>query len=94
MKRKYQGIVVINAQGQEEGVDDMIADISKKLEGEGATLEQIDRMGRKEFAYNARRLTHGFYVNFRFDAEPEALPKIRDSLKLNEQVFLQYFQKR
>jgi small subunit ribosomal protein S6 len=94
MKRKYEGIVVINAQGQEEGVDDMISDISKKMEGEGATLEQIDRLGRKEFAYNARHLAHGFYVNFRFDAEPEALQKIRHFLKMNEQVFLQYFQKR
>jgi small subunit ribosomal protein S6 len=93
MKRKYQGILVINAQGQEEGVDDMIGDISKKMEGEGATLEQIDRLGRKKFAYNARHLAQGFYVNFRFAAEPEALPRIRDFLKLNEQVFLQYFQK-
>lgn len=94
MKRKYEGIVVINAQGQEEGVDDMISDISKKMEDEGATLEQIDRLGRREFAYNARHLAHGFYVNFQFDAEPEVLSKIRQFLKMNEQVFLQYFQKR
>ncbi len=94
MKRKYEGIVVINTQGQEEGVDDMISDISKQMEGEGATLEQIDRLGRKEFAYNARHLAHGYYVNFHFDAEAETLPKIRQSLKMNDQVFLQYFQRK
>lgn len=94
MKRKYQGIIVINTQGKEEGVDDMIGDISKRMEGEGATLEQIDRLGRKKFAYNARHIAQGFYVNFQFNAEPDALVRIREFLKLNEQVFLQYFQKR
>ncbi len=94
MKRKYEGIVVLNTQGKEDGVDDMVSDISKKMEGEGVSLEQIDRLGRKEFAYNARHLAHGFYINFQFDAEPEALTKIREFLKRDENVFLQYFQKK
>jgi small subunit ribosomal protein S6 len=94
MKRNYQVVVVLNAQGKEDGIDDMISGISKKMEGEGATLEQIDRVGRKEFAYNARHLSHGYYVNFQFDVEPEALPKIREYLKLNEDVHIQYFQKK
>ncbi len=94
MKRNYQVVVVLNAQGKEDAIDDMISGISKKMEGEGATLEQIDRVGRKEFAYNARHLSHGYYVNFQFDVEPEALPKIREYLKLNEDVHIQYFQKK
>jgi len=94
MKRKYEGVIVLNAQGKEEGVDDMISGISKKMEGEGATLEQIDRLGKKEFAYNARHLSHGYYVNIQFDAAPEALPKIRDFLIRDEDVHLQYFQKK
>jgi len=93
MKRKYQAVVVLNTQGKEDGVDDMITGISKKMEGEGATMEQIDRVGKKEFAYNARHLAHGYYVNFLFDVEPEALTKIRDFLKTNKDVHLQYFQK-
>ena len=94
MKRNYEGVIVLNAQGKEEGVDDMIGSISKKMESEGATLGQIDRVGRKEFAYNARHLSHGFYVGVHFDAEPEALPKILDFLKTNKDVHLQYFQKK
>ena len=93
MKRKYQAVVVLNTQGKEDGIDDMISGISKKMEGEGATLEQIDRVGRREFAYDARHLSHGYYVNFQFDVEPEALPKIRDYLRTNKDVHLQYLQK-
>ncbi|NOY00945.1 MAG: 30S ribosomal protein S6 [Verrucomicrobia bacterium] len=94
MKRKYEGIIVLNTQGKEDGVDEMISGISKKMEGEGATLEQIDKVGKKEFAYNARHLSHGYYVNIQFDAEPANLPKIRDFLKRDEDVHLQYFQKK
>lgn len=94
MKRKYEGIIVLNTQGKEEGVDDLISGISKKMEGEGATLEQIDRLGKKEFAYNARHLSHGYYLNMQFDAEPGSLSKIRDFLKRDDDVFLQYFQKK
>ena len=93
MKRKYQAVIVLNAQGKEEEVDDMIAGISKKMEGEGATLEQIDRVGKKEFAYNARHLSHGFYVNIQFDAEPTALIKIREFLRKDKDVHIQYLQK-
>jgi len=94
MKRKYEGIIVLNTQGKEEGVDDIISGISKKMEGEGASLEQIDRLGKKEFAYNARHLAQGYYVNMQFDAEPSSLSKIRDFLKRDDDVFLQYFQKK
>lgn len=94
MKRNYEGIIVLNTQGKEEGVDDMVSDISKKMENEGATLEQIDRLGKKEFAYNARHLAQGFYVNIQFGAEPEALLKIREFLKRDENVHLHYIQKK
>jgi len=94
MKRKYEGIIVLNTQGKEEGVDDMISGISKKMEGEGATLEQIDRVGKKEFAYNARHLAHGYYVNIQFDAEPKSLSQIQDFLIKDDDVHLQYFQKK
>lgn len=94
MNRKYEGIIVLNTRGKEDGVDDMVSGISKKMEEEGAKLEQIDRLGKKEFAYNARHLAHGYYVNIQFDAAPEALPKIREFLKRNEDVHLQYFQKK
>ncbi len=94
MKRNYEGIIVLNTQGKEDGVDEMVSEISKKFEGEGATLEQIDRLGKKKFAYNARHLAQGFYVNIQFGAAPEALPKIREFLKRDENVFLQYFQKK
>jgi len=60
MKRKYEGVYVLKMQGQEESVEDKVSSITKELESNGATLEQIDRLGRKEFAHtNYDKQKHG-----------------------------------
>jgi len=93
MKRKYEGIIVLNTKGKEDGVDAMVSTVSSELEDEGASLEQVEQLGRRKFAYNARHLEAGFYVNFTFQAEPEAITKIRNRLKLNNDIFLQHYQR-
>ena len=93
MKRKYQGVIVLNLQGNEDGLDDIIGGISKELEEEGATMEQIDRVGRKEFAYeNHAKQSHGYYVNYHFEAKPAAIKKIQTRLALSKDIQLQYYQ--
>lgn len=94
MKRKYEGVYILKLQGQEEGIEEMVGNITKKLESEGASLEQIDRIGRKEFAHlNHAKQKHGYYVQFQFEAEPSTVEKVETSLKLNEQVMLQQYRR-
>ena len=89
MKRKYQGVIVLNLQGKEESLDDIIGGISKEIEGEGGTMDQIDRIGRKEFAYeNHAKQSHGYYVNYVFESDPDAIKKIRTRLSLNHDIQL------
>jgi small subunit ribosomal protein S6 len=93
MKRKYEGVIVLNLQGKEEGIDDIVGNIGKELEDEGATMEQIDRLGRKDFAYkNHAKQNHGYYVNYHFEAKPAAIKKIQTRLALSKDIQLQYYQ--
>lgn len=94
MKRKYEGVYVLKLQGQEEGIDDMVANITKELESSGATLEQIDRLGRKEFAHeNHAKQNHGYFVQFQFEAAPGVIDGVETRLKLNDQVMLQHYRR-
>ena len=93
MKRKYEGVIVLNTKDKEESVDTMISNVSKELEALGAELEQVEQLGRKEFAYNARHLAAGFYVNYFFTAEPSAIDAITEKLKLNNDVHLQHYKR-
>ena len=94
MKRKYEGVYVLKMQGQEDSIEEMVSTITKELESSGASLEQIDRLGRKEFAHmNHAKQKHGYYVQFQFLAEPAAVDNVEARLKLNDQVMLQHYRR-
>ena len=93
MSRKYQGLIVLNTKSLEGSVDDLVTAISKELEAEGAILEKITQLGRRQFAYNSRHLESGHYVNYVFQGAPDTVAKIQDRLRLNGHVHLQHFQR-
>ena len=93
MSRKYESLIVLNTKGNEDSVDDLVGAVAKQMEAEGAKLDEIKQLGRKNFAYNARHLGAGHYVNYVFEADPTQLGKIQDRLKLDKTVHLQHYQR-
>lgn len=94
MSRKYQGLIILNTKSLEGGnVDDLVTAVSHEIEAEGAKVGQIEQLGRKSFAYNARHLEAGHYVNYLFEAGSDALTKIQARLKLNSHVHLQHYKR-
>jgi len=93
MSRKYQGLIVFNTKSLDGSIDDLVTTISKEIEAEGAKLDQINQLGRRQFAYNAKHLEAGHYVEYHFSSTPEAISKIQARLRLNDHVHLQHFQR-
>ena len=93
MSRKYEGLIVLNSQGQEDSLNDLVSAVAKEMEAEGAKMDEIQQLGRKKFAYNARQVDGGHYVNFVFEAAPEAIEKIQAKLDLNDGIYLQHYQR-
>lgn len=93
MSRKYQGLIVLNTKSLEGSVDDLVTAVSKELEAEGAKLDKITNLGRRQFAYNSRHLEAGHYVNYTFQGATDIVSKIQDRLRLNGHVHLQHFQR-
>lgn len=91
MSRKYQGLIVLNTKSLEGTVDELVTSVSKEFEAEGAKLDKIAQLGRRQFAYNARHLEAGHYVNYTFQGDPNVVSKIQSRLKLNGHVHLQHF---
>jgi small subunit ribosomal protein S6 len=93
MSRKYQGLIVLNTKALEGSVDELVTSVSKEIEAEGAKLSQINQIGRKSFAYNARHLETGLYVQYAFESCPDAITRIQARLRLNTNVHLQHYQR-
>lgn len=93
MSRKYQGLIVLNTKSLDGTVDELVTAVSKEFEAEGAKIDKIAQLGRREFAYNARHLESGHYVNYTFEGCPQVITKIQSRLRLNGHVHLQHFQR-
>ncbi|HWB59819.1 MAG TPA: 30S ribosomal protein S6 [Chthoniobacteraceae bacterium] len=93
MKNRYEGLLVLNQKGNEDTVKDLIDRLEGEFTKEGAKVESIQRMERRNFSYVAGHLDSGYYVNFIFEAAPQLVDKIRAKFKLDEDVYRQHYQK-
>ena len=75
--RNYEALIVFNMKGTETPVEELIT--------------ATENTGRREFAYESNHLSAGQYVTYTFSAEPSAIKTIRERLRLNPQIHLQYY---
>ena len=93
MSRKYQGLIILNTKSLEGTIDELVTSVSKEIESEGAKLDKIVNLGRREFAYESNHLQGGQYVNYYFEGSNDIVDKIQARLRLNTKVHLQHFQR-
>jgi small subunit ribosomal protein S6 len=93
MKKRYEGLLVLNVKGNEDGAKEMIERLEGEFQKEGAEIEQVQKMDKRQFTYVAGPLDSGFFVNFIFEAEPHLIDKLRGKFKLDPEVYRYHFQK-
>ena len=93
MSRKYQGLIVLNTKSLEGSIDDLVTAVSAEIQAEGATVEKIENLGRREFAYESKHMESAHYVTFTFACEPELITKIQAKLTLHPKVHMQHYQR-
>jgi ribosomal protein S6 len=92
-KNRYEGLLVLNVQGNEDGAKEVIERLEGEFKKEGATVEQVQKMDRRQFSYAAGALQSGYFVNFIFSAPATAIDKLRARFTLDEDVYRQHYQK-
>src|SRR2546429_9846695 len=63
MNRRYEALLVLNAQGKEDTVREIIDRLESEFQKEGAQIEQVQKMDKRQFSYVAGPLDSGYYVN-------------------------------
>lgn len=91
MKHRYEGLLVLNVKGTEESAKDIIDRLEGEFKKEGAEIEQVQKMDRRNFSYAAGPLSSGYYVNFIFSSAPDAISRLRAKFKLDSDVYRQNY---
>ena len=93
MNRRYEALLVLNAQGKEDTIREIIERLESEFQKEGAQIEQVQKMDKRQFSYVAGPLDAGYYVNFIFDADPGVIAKLRTKFKLDLEVYRQSYER-
>jgi ribosomal protein S6 len=93
MKTRYEGLLILNVKGSEDSAKDIIERLEGEFKKEGAQVEQVQKMDRRNFTYSAGPLSSGYYVNFIFQSEPATIDRLRAKFRLDEDVYRQNYLK-
>src|SRR5919108_3681680 len=93
MKNRYEALLVLNTQGRDDSVKEIVERLESEFQKEGAEIEQVQKMDKHQFSYVAGPLDSGYYVNFIFHADPDLITKLRTKFKLDPEVYRQHYQR-
>src|SRR5438552_16720757 len=92
-KNRYEALLVLHTQGQDDNVHDIVERLEGEFQKEGAEIEQVQKMDKRQFSYVAGELDAGYFVNFIFHADPQLITKLRAKFKLDPEVYRQHYQR-
>ena len=93
MKNRYEALLVLNTTGKEDTVKDVVDRLESEFQKEGAQIEQVQKMDKRQFSYQAGELDAGHFVNFIFHADSQLITKLRAKFKLDSEVYRQHYQR-
>ena len=93
MKNRYEALLVLDTQGRDDILKEVVDRLEAEFQKEGAEIEQVQKMDRRPFSYVAGKLDAGYYVNFVFHADPQLITKLRSKFKLDPEIYRQHYQR-
>ena len=87
MSKKYEALVIFSSAVTEDGLEKAIERFAEELKALGAQIESTEALGRRPFARVLAKRDHGLFATVRFDAEPDAIAKMRERFRLYEDTF-------
>ena len=82
---KYESIVIINPNVDEEGIKALISRFSDLINNDGK-VEKVDELGKRKLAYEVKKFEEGFYVVFYFEANPDLITELERNYRITDEV--------
>lgn len=84
--RGYEIMLILSAEADESVVATAVDRIAKVVSGSGGEVTNVDRWGRRRFAYELDHQSEGYYVVVNFTAEPTVQSELERILNLADEI--------
>ena len=82
---KYESVVIINPNVDEEGVKVLVKKFTDLINTDGK-VEKVDELGKKKLAYEVQKNKEGYYVVFYFEANPNLISELERNYRITDEV--------
>ena len=82
---KYESVVIINPNIDEEAIKALIAKFSDLINSDGK-VEKVDELGKKKLAYEINKNKEGFYAVFYFEANTSLISELERNYRITDEV--------
>jgi small subunit ribosomal protein S6 len=79
-------MMILPAEADESVVGTAVERIAKAVSDSGGEVGNIDRWGRRRFAYEIDKQAEGYYTVVQFKADPTAISELDRSLSLADEI--------
>ena len=86
MTRIYEELFIIKPDVPDEEADAFIEQLKTQLTNLGATVDKVDKWGKRRLAYKVDKYREGAYVLFQFTASPESVKEFERRLRVADSV--------
>ena len=86
MTRIYEELFIVKPDAADEEVDQYVEQLRSQLTTAGATVDKVDKWGKRKLAYRIDKYREGSYVLFQFTAQPEVVKELERRLRVSDLV--------
>jgi small subunit ribosomal protein S6 len=86
MQRSYEVMFIVRPDLMEEDVDKLISTLQSHATSAGATVANVEKMGKRRLAYDVKKFSDGQYVLFVLQADGKAIHELERRLRVAEPV--------
>ena len=84
--RIYEALFIVKPDVPDEEADQRLEALKTQLTGMGATVDKLEKWGKRRLAYKVDKYREGSYVLIQFTAGPEAVKEFERRLRVSDIV--------
>ncbi len=84
--RIYEELFIVKPDAPDEEVDAFVEQLRGQLTGAGATVDKVEKWGKRRLAYKVDKYREGSYVLFQFSSEADVVKELERRLRVSDVV--------